>query len=183
MKQSGEELEIKDSKTIIKQFNMIDGKMSCTYFDSPEFPEQSKAPIKNKDFEYLGFSFDGETVKLRDSTVSRFYRKIAKGVRKEARVLVDRYSTLSKIQVLEKAKLSQIYQRYGRINDFYDLESDDYDKWNFWTYAKRAAEVMDRSGLRHRIIKQISRHKEITRQRLSSELSKSIAKKSRKRAA
>ncbi len=177
---AGEELLIKDEKTIIKQFDCNDGVLSCTFYDHPDFPAQAERPVRNRHFEYLGFSFDGKIVKLKDSTVSRYYRKMVLGIRSEARVLADRYSDKKPDALLKEAKVSKIYQKYGKIDSFEKYVTEP-EKWNFWTYAQRAAKIMQ--DFDNRILSQVSSHKKRIMSLLASEIDQAYTKRSIKKAA
>lgn len=180
IKKAGKELVIKDEKTIIKQFDFNDGVLSCTFYDHADFPAQAERPVRNRHFEYLGFSFDGKTVKLKDSTVSRYYRKMILGIRKEARVLADRYPDKAPDALLREAKVSQIYQKYGKIDEFEKYVTEP-EKWNFWTYAQRAAKIM--RDFDNRILSQVGSHKKRVMSLLASEIAEAYTKRSIKKAA
>lgn len=87
--------------------------------------------------------------------MSRYYRKITFGVRKEAAALVARYSDKTPEEIIQLANIDHLYQKYGRIEDFKD--SSEYNEWNFWTYIKRSAEIM--RPLDNIIIKQLRNSK------------------------
>lgn len=174
IKKAGEELEIKDSKTIIKQFDNECGAI-CSFYDHADYPEQALPPLRNRSFEYLGFSYDGKLVKLKDATVSRYYRKMTLGIRREARELVERYNNKSPDELLKLAKVSKIYQKYGKIDDF-EEHSDDPKKWNFWTYALRSAKIMG-PHFDNRILNQMKRHKKRVISLLETEIRSAHAKK------
>lgn len=180
IKKAGNELVIQDKKTIIKQFDSKDGVLSCNFYDHTHFPAQAEPPVRNRHFEYLGFSFDGKTVKLKDSTVSRYYRKMVLGIRKEARALADRYPNKAPDALLKEAKVSQIYQKFGKIDEFEKYVTEP-EKWNFWTYAQRAAKIM--RDFDNRILSQIGSHKKRVMSLLASETMEAYTKRSIKKAA
>ncbi|MFA6099989.1 MAG: antiviral reverse transcriptase Drt2 [Patescibacteria group bacterium] len=74
--------------------------------------------------DYLGFSFNGKKVLLRDKTMARFYRRVSNGVRKE---------------------VSRAYKYRGRINvkklqrQFTHLGLRSKSRRNFLSYAKNAS--------------------------------------------
>ena len=74
----GSALEIKESKTCIVRFRRQRSEL--------EF-EHVRGPQGKNGFEYLGFRFDGKLVYVRDSTISRLYRKVALSAKGVARVL------------------------------------------------------------------------------------------------
>ena len=57
---------------------------------------------------YLGLQYDGESVRLTDASVSRFYRKVVRGVRaRTVHALTLQESTLSKTEPLRCAELDE----------------------------------------------------------------------------
>ena len=144
--QAGDHLLVKDEKTNITHFSKDGDNVTATTI----LPKD-----KEKPFEYLGFAYDGKTVKLRDSTVSKYYRKMTFGIRMEAANLVARYPGKSVQEILELADMSAIYQKYGKIEEFKDTH--EYEKWNFWTYGRRSADTME--PLNNIILRQLRNHK------------------------
>lgn len=97
------------------------------------------------------------------------------GIRYEAKSLVARYANMAPEQIFLKAGVSQIYQRYGKIENFDELRADEYKKWSFWTYAHRAERVM--RGFDNRILSQVGQHKKKVMSLLRGEIEKACAKK------
>lgn len=164
IKEAGEKLVIKDEKTNVTLFRK-DGDKIIAATVCPKG--------KQKPFEYLGFAFDGNAVKLKDNTLSKYYRKITFGVRREAVNLVARYNGKTPEQILGLADIGALYQKYGRIEEFDD--SSDYRKWNFWTYAKRSAEIMN--PLENVILQQLRNHRKKIATLLEEEIRKQHSKK------
>lgn len=164
IKRAGEQLQIKDAKTNIAHFVKTTNGIIAKSLQ----PEN-----KQKPFEYLGFAFDGNTVKLRDSTLSKYYRKMTIGIRVEAIKLVARYTGKSKEEILKLANINRLYQRYGKIKDF-DSNSD-YTQWNFWTYAKRASDIMEPLG--NIILQQLRNHRKKVETLLEQEIEKEHQKR------
>jgi hypothetical protein len=71
------DLEIEPSKTKIYRFEDVKGK-----FTGFEIDEKTKSPNQNKILEYLGFSFDGERVLIKNSGFSKFYRSMKRSLKK-----------------------------------------------------------------------------------------------------
>ncbi|WP_283683716.1 reverse transcriptase/maturase family protein [Clostridium perfringens] len=95
---------------------------------------------------YLGFSFNGNTVKIREKSVFKYYYKAYKKV-----ATVKRYSGDIRQNVIKK----KLYQQYTHLGDY------KYGKkyGNFITYARRAEEVFNESNiLENKIHNQIKRH-------------------------
>jgi len=110
--------------------------------------------------EYLGFRFDGKYIYLRDSTLSNLNRKIIRSLRAVAHSIVARYPGKDEAFLISHFNLDKFMQRFGRVEDFED--NRDYRKWTFWTYARRAGEVMHSRG--QPIFGQLSRHRAFVKQ-------------------
>jgi hypothetical protein len=87
--------------------------------------------------QYLGFDFNGNSILVRSSSLSRYYRKMARRVKKVT--IQKRLSKSDKTKVFKK-KLFSLYSHLG--------------KRNFISYAFRASEITDSEAIK----KQVSRH-------------------------
>jgi hypothetical protein len=117
-------LEINPEKTNVFEFNGI--KISSLHDQFAEFG-------KSKDkIDYLGFCFDGEKVYFREKTLFKFYHKLNN--------FIDVQRVAKKNN--KKVEVGLIFKRYLEKNSSkrFVLE-DDYSNANFYTYAKRAANV------------------------------------------
>ena len=76
-------LEIHPSKTAVYRFEEIDG-----VFKGFEIDEVSKDHNYNKTLEYLGFSFDGQRVLIKDSGFSKFYRSMKRSFKKSTSLAI-----------------------------------------------------------------------------------------------
>ena len=142
----GDKLKIKDKKASIVQYFKDNDQILCRRL----FGLQG-----NNGLEYLGFRFDGRNAYLRDSTLSRFYRKIHRSTHAYAVSLLKRYSDKNLDYILSKADPNQIMKQYGRIENF--DENPEYRDWTFWTYVKRADGVFGDLG--KPIMKQVRPYK------------------------
>lgn len=131
----GDELKIAPAKTAVHRFTRDGDEMRCS---------SVRADAPNKHFEYLGFRFDGRTVRLRDSTLSNLRGKIAKLVRREAISQSRRYPSWTVDEICDRYDYRLVYERFGRVRDFDEVE--DPSGWTFWTYVKRIEEVMGRDA-------------------------------------
>ncbi len=68
---------IKDAKTCVAQFERTTSGLNFHHLK--QHPEET---AKNG-FEYLGFRYDGRRVYVRDSTISRFYGKVAGAAKRD----------------------------------------------------------------------------------------------------
>lgn len=86
--------------------------------------------------QYLGFKFDGENVTIRSSSISRYQKKLKRGIKYHLQ-LKRKYAPTGS---LKRQKLRELYSHVGESN--------------FPTYAYRSAKVMKSPAIR----KQLSRH-------------------------
>ncbi|MEP7005179.1 MAG: reverse transcriptase domain-containing protein [Sphingomonas bacterium] len=163
IKNHGSQLIIKDSKTSVlvyqpngstQSFEKLDGKQGAN------------------GLEYLGFRFDGRFAYLRDTTLSRLYRKVTRSIRAEARALVRRYPGKNQAFIEGKFDVPRFLQRYGRVENFDG--GDGYDTWTFWTYAKRALNIFGTLG--RPISGQLKNYGLIVRTQAKHEIAKALAK-------
>lgn len=76
-------LEIHPSKTVVYRFEEINGS-----FKGFEIDENSKLHNYNKCLEYLGFSYDGQRVLIKDSGFSKFYRSMKRSFKKSSSLAI-----------------------------------------------------------------------------------------------
>ncbi|MFD2200188.1 reverse transcriptase domain-containing protein [Shivajiella indica] len=148
-------LEIQPRKTQIFHFERDnEGRIKC----GQEFEKEINW---NKNLVYLGFEFDGEHAFLKSASLSGFYRKMKKYVRRARYYSSKRYSKtkgeLFKRRIFKKfsykgAKRIRKWIWDPRSSKF--EKSDYYNYGNFLTYAKKAAKNMNNN----KISGQISRH-------------------------
>ncbi len=93
----------------------------------------------DRPLQYLGFSFDGQHVRVRSQTVARYMRRMRKAVRREKYLAERRLKDGGDGRVRRK----HLYSRYTHLG-----------KRNFISYTKKAQEVF----LRNRIRQQLRRH-------------------------
>jgi len=157
----GPKILIKDSKASVLE-----------YFSAPGGQDFRKIYGKQgaNGLEYLGFRYDGRAVYLRDTTLSRLYRKVTGSIRAEARALVRRYPGKSQAYIEGKFNAAKFMQRYGRVADFDPSAS--YDTWTFWTYTKRAIEKFGPLG--SPIARQLKNYRQIVRTRMKHEIASAI---------
>lgn len=159
----GRQVRIKESKTA-----------GVVYENGPigqTFRTIAKLHGKNG-LEYLGFRYDGKKIFVRDSTISRLYRKIALAVKGECAATIKRYHGMDAAYVIDHFDYSGFFQRYGRVDDF-DPEGP-YKTWTFWTYARRAMKAFKASG--SPIPRQLRRYKMVVRRRVAREVLRQLAR-------
>ena len=118
-------------------------KSKCYDFSSPR--------ILQDPLQYLGFTFDGKTVKVRGASFARYLRKSARGIHSM------RLATQNKIKRLVaegrdpttfKPRLNRkaLYEKYTHLGHR-----------NFWSYANRAFKDMEYQSLRRQMNKHFKR--------------------------
>lgn len=141
---SVDRLNLQPDKTQVFQYdnNQI---LSCNEIVSP-------GVINGKDIlDYLGFSFDGNVVSIRDKTSSKYY-----------------YRMYRKLKTIEKSK--GITKKGNKISnknlyDKYSIRGAFKEKGNFITYIKRAEEIFGKNESVNRVA---NNHMKQIRKRLDS---------------
>jgi len=148
-------LEIQDSKTQIFHFYIENNKLVC----GQEFSGQLNSNSKNRNFEYLGFSFDGEITSLKTSSLAKYYRKMKLNIRRSKyysstinnntngqifkRRLYKRFSYVG-------SNRTKKYKRvYGTTNKWKVTNS--YNWGNYITYAKLASDTLEKNIVKSQI--------------------------------
>ncbi|WP_145339838.1 antiviral reverse transcriptase Drt2 [Pantoea sp. PSNIH1] len=106
-----------------------------------EFKVTSKKTICDKPLQYLGFIFDGESIFLRSSSLSRYSDRMKRGV-KLAKATMKRKNKIRKLKGLPSKELfkEKIYARYAHVG-----------KRNFLTYGYRASRIMNSNSIRKQL--------------------------------
>jgi hypothetical protein len=150
----GYKLEIQQTKTQIFHFVREDGKLKCG--------QEFNLDINwNRNFIYLGFEFNGETVLLRSASISGYYRKmkrsIARAKKHSRRTFNKNKGEIFKRRLLKKFSYKGAQRRRKWIldkatNQF--KKSDFFDWGNFLSYAFKASNTMMNNNIR----KQLKNH-------------------------
>lgn len=153
-------LDIHENKTQIFHFTYDNNRLVC----KQEFNNKITQYSINRNFEYLGFSFDGENVYLKTSSLAKYYRKMKKGVRRGS-FYSSTISNNTRGEIFRKRLYkrysyigSKRYIKYKRVNGTTNQwQPDKYiTNWgNYITYAKNAHKIMSKYS---RIDSQIKRH-------------------------
>lgn len=133
---AGSKLTIKPEKTSVVHFSTIGQRLVCTHIRG----QQGKNGL-----EYLGFRFDGKSVYVRESTMSRLYRKVAISAKAVSYALADRYKDKTADELKAVFNFSAFGQRFSRVAAS-ELSPDDFDTWTFYSYLKRSAETFGARG-------------------------------------
>ena len=140
-------LNIHNKKTQIFHFSVHEGRIICRQ----EFNGKITPYSANRNFEYLGFSFDGEYVRLKTSSLANYYRKMKKGVRRSG-FYSSKINNDTRGEIFRK----RLYKRYSYIGAKrcikYKRVQGTTNQWyhnkhavnwgNYITYARKAHEKM-----------------------------------------
>lgn len=147
-------LTIQARKTQIFQFKTENYKLVC----GQEFDNIINW---NKKFIYLGFEFDGENVLLKSASLSGYYRKMKKTIRRAKHFSNNKLSktngTIFKRRLFKKfsykgARRTRKWIWNENIKQF--VKSESYNWGNFLSYAYKAANIM----VNNKIKQQTKRH-------------------------
>jgi len=148
------DLEIQKNKTQVFQFKRENGKLIC----GQEF---EKTVNWNKNFIYLGFEFDGNTVTLKSASLSGYYRKMKRAIRRAKYYANRKFSHNAGIIFKRRIFKKFTYKGAKRMrkyiwnkNEKKFIKSDSYNWGNFLTYAYKASNIM----LNNKIRQQTKRH-------------------------
>ena len=169
MRNHGPELRIKDVKTCVAQFQRISEGLRFQHLKLR--PDE---PARNG-FEYLGFRYDGHRVYIRDSTISRFFRKVAQAAKRDGRRHAQNNPQKGTEALIASFNFSLFSQRFTRVKRS-NLTSD-YRSWTFYTYLKRSAKAFGPKG--DRILRQARHFDDLMRERVSKSIAFAVEKRER----
>ncbi|WP_158541283.1 reverse transcriptase domain-containing protein [Ruegeria sp. A3M17] len=167
----GEELQIKEAKTCIVRFLRDNDALAFQHVRGPQ---------GKNGFEYLGFRFDGRQVYVRDSTISRLYRKVALSAKGVARGFAKAHPKMNASEILATFNYSDFSQRFSRVHPE-ELSPDDYGTWTFYSYLKRASETFGARGAP--ILPQARNFKAIMKQRIAEAMVRAVVQRDKAAAA
>lgn len=148
------ELEIQQTKTQIFQFKRENDRLVC----GQEFENNINW---NKNFIYLGFEFNGADVLLKSASLSGYYRKMKRTIRRAKHFSKNPFSkskgVIFKKRILKKfsykgAKRTRKYLWNEKEKQF--IKTDSYNWGNFLSYANKASNIL----VSNKIQQQIKRH-------------------------
>ncbi|PRZ00809.1 reverse transcriptase (RNA-dependent DNA polymerase) [Marinilabilia salmonicolor] len=154
---SEEKLEIQEEKTQVFLFQNKDNKITC-YHKRGEYLDT------NNRFEYLGFEFDGENAYLKSASLSKFYRRMKRSVKKGKHHALrfgntTTFGELFKNRLYKKFSYLGSHRRRKRVRDPKDksnfIHTKKQDWGNYLSYAKKAHATMEPHS---KIKQQIRRH-------------------------
>ena len=148
-------LEIQNNKTQIIHFKIKNKKPICLQ----EFDGNINHNSDKRNFEYLGFCFNGETASLKTSSISKYYRKMKSSV-KRSKYYSKVINNASRGQIFKR----RLFKQYSYIGSHrskkYERKKGTTDEWritkkynwgNFITYAKLAAKTLNNNIVKSQI--------------------------------
>lgn len=139
------DIEISSKKT--KRYHISNGKIvEC-------ISKANESDDKHLLIEYLGFSFDGNRILLKDGTLNKYYKKL------------DNHLYLMKKLYLKKGKIvgkKHFYKYYSHLGEAsrkqfikkHNPRRNSYKHSNFFSYVDKASRIMGNTEIKH----QLSRH-------------------------
>ncbi len=143
-------LEIQPSKTQIFRFERKLNNLAC----GQEFNQEINW---NKNLIYLGFEFDGENVLLKSASISKFYRKMKKYVRRAKYFAKKTGKGIFKKRIFKQFSYrgaKRIRRRVWNESKKKFINLDSYNYGNFLTYTYKAAKLIKNNKIKQ----QTSRH-------------------------
>jgi hypothetical protein len=166
----GPQLKISSAKTAVVTFSELEPGL--------QKPTRVDRPTSRGGLEYLGFRFDGRSVFIRESTMSKFHRGIRRAARLRAIQLVRRYPGKDQAFLTQAFNISDFERRFGRVADF--ERSLAHRSWTFRTYVKRCVAVFGDQG--NRFFAQTRRHRSFIREASTEAIREAMNRNARKSA-
>lgn len=147
-------MEIQEKKTQIFQFKRNDSQLICgQVFEN--------AINWNKNFLYLGFEFDGTNVLIKSASISGYYRKMKRSIKRAKHFASRQYNpnvgVIFKRRIFKKFSYKGAKRNRKFIWDDVDkkfIKTDSYNWGNFLSYAYKASKIM----INNKIKQQTKRH-------------------------
>jgi len=140
-------LIINKDKVSVSRFERSNGRLNC-----------------DKPLDYLGFSFDGENIRIKDASLAKYYRKMKKVVRANARIV---YYNKKQARLKGKVPLHGKLRKHDIYKGFSHLGVHG-KKRNFYLYAQEASRIMNEPAINGQMSK--------AWKNLNAEISKNISK-------
>lgn len=138
------DLEIHPDKTKVYRFEIVNKKFCGFLID-----EVTKVPNYNRTLEYLGFTFDGNRVLIKNAGFSKYYRSMIKSFKKSSSLAKNSKNPdkrIFKSKLYKKftyigSKRKLIYQP-SKEDCYKYIKTKRYDWGNYLSYVKKADKVM-----------------------------------------
>lgn len=125
-----------------------------------------------KALQYLGFTYDGQAVRLRQSSLDRYYGKMRKGVRFAVKCQNKAIKKSGSYQRLRKRKLLTKYTHFAQRQRGVNLRhrTRKYNSKNFITYGIKAAKIFESPAIKKQIRRHWGKlHKQISKKEIQPE--------------
>lgn len=157
---SKEDLIIAEDKTAVFSIKKENDRLRIT----------DEGTNKESVIEYLGLSFDGNVIRLKNKSISKYYHKMKRTVNAKAHYAIKKTDKTGGVlfvqQLLKKytpiGSIRHIIFRRSRLDGAHFFNSGVKSFGNFWTYVKKAAKICNSSAITH----QLKRNKRILRARI-----------------
>ncbi|MBB6179437.1 reverse transcriptase domain-containing protein [Pseudorhizobium flavum] len=157
----GSRLRIQDQKVSIVQFSSTSGGTNFSHV----FGKASRNGL-----EYLGFEFNGDSVKIKHSTLSNAWRKMKRQAYGHASSYVKRYREKKMPWILANYPASALETQILRDVTF--TQDTGYETWTFVKYVRRASSAF--VGYNPRFSRQTRRYRRYTKAIINRSLIKAL---------
>jgi hypothetical protein len=138
------QLTMSDKKT--RRFHVVGGKIKDVIL------KEGESTSTKKIIEYLGFSYDGRHILLKDATLNRFYQKL------NNRLYLIKKLFEQKGKIVGKQRLYKSFSHLGEADrkSLQELRKNrplSMKHRNFLSYTYKAADIIDEPKIRHQVAK------------------------------
>ena len=153
LKAVGPALQLSSKKTEIVCFTPNDSRHRCYSLGTRNAKKGRQKGQIDRGLSYLGFRFDGNSVYLRNSTVTNLRGKVSRACKAIAFEHVKKHKEKELDWLIEHQPLMEVRQKYLSVEDFHDKalealqsEGSAFAHLTFWSYVKRAQRVFGERG-------------------------------------
>ncbi len=169
--EAGSHLRIKEEKTCVVEYFVKSGGQTFKHLSGPS---------GRNGLEYLGFRYDGKNVFIRDSTISRLFRKASKAAKAASAQHVQNNPKQDTEGLKKSFNFSAFFERHSKVRReaYFSHKAFDHSNmktWTFYTYVKRASGIFGKKGFP--ITRQMRNYKKFSIQRIHDALEKSVSSK------
>ncbi len=138
------DIQISPNKT--RRFHIINGKIEEVLLKNEESTDARKI------IEYLGFSYDGNKILIKDGSLNKFYRKL------DNRIYLLQQIKKDTGKYLGLKRFYRIYSHLGEASRIQYIKHkrsvvEDFRHSNFITYVNKAQRIMNEPKIKHQISK------------------------------
>ena len=141
-----EKCKVNISKKKTRRFRISNGQIAQVFMKDDECTSAQKI------IEYLGFSYDGYKIKIKDATLNKFYRRM------DNKLYVLKKISEEKGKIVGRKKFYKQYSHLGEANrkeleQLNKTRTLSYRHRNFFSYAYSAAVKMNEPQIKHQVSK------------------------------